>query len=44
MGDSARRARIAVVNDDTDFLDLMRDRISSFRTSASAAKNTAGRF
>ena len=25
MGDSARRARIAVINDDTDFLDLMRD-------------------
>lgn len=25
MGDSGRRARIAVINDDTDFLDLMRD-------------------
>ena len=25
MGDSARRARIAVIIDDTDFLDLMRD-------------------
>jgi DNA-binding NtrC family response regulator len=25
MGDSARPARIAVINDDTDFLDLMRD-------------------
>src|SRR3984893_3299693 len=25
MSDSARRARIAVINDDTDFLDLMRD-------------------
>jgi DNA-binding NtrC family response regulator len=25
MGASARRARIAVINDDTDFLDLMRD-------------------
>ena len=24
MGDSARRARIAVINDDTDFLNLMR--------------------